>query len=244
MARSWQYPRWRRVVMQVVLWAVFGATLGMAWLVVRHQRLAGLVRLTEPRFVELADGTRLGVRLPKGWAVQYGADEHEDATGGDGTAARKLFEVHELLGGTLGDDPADGPVDGRAMDLFCQRLATADPASTVLDRSPLLHGTRDLPAADADAPTGDADPTDGRLPFGGTDGAWRAVQVRVPMVPERWLPQYVAAGVLTGTRGSKWAVEIRLLCPGPPDPAGDREVLKQVAAGVVAVPMIHPATSR
>ena len=30
MARSWQYPRWRRYVMQAVMWLLLGATLALA----------------------------------------------------------------------------------------------------------------------------------------------------------------------------------------------------------------------
>ncbi|HET6247466.1 MAG TPA: hypothetical protein VFE47_07215 [Tepidisphaeraceae bacterium] len=30
MSRPWEYPRWRRVLLQLALWAILGATLGLA----------------------------------------------------------------------------------------------------------------------------------------------------------------------------------------------------------------------
>lgn len=64
MAKSWQYGRWRSVVLQAVMWVVFGASLGLAAFI-DHRRSGSLdVRLGEP----VTDG-RLSVRLPAGWDV-------------------------------------------------------------------------------------------------------------------------------------------------------------------------------
>ena len=64
MAKSWQYGRWRSVVLQVVMCGVFGASLGLAAFI-DHRRSGSLdVQLGTP----VTDG-RLSVRLPVGWDV-------------------------------------------------------------------------------------------------------------------------------------------------------------------------------
>lgn len=72
MARPWEYPRWRRVLMQVAMWVVFLAGLGLAHVVVRQRQLMPIA---------LEPPTRLGplwVRLPQGW-IQTSS---EDPNGG------------------------------------------------------------------------------------------------------------------------------------------------------------------
>jgi len=65
MARPWEYPRWRRVLMQVAMWVIFGGTLGLAQLVVRQRQLTPIV--LEPRtrlgplWVRFATGMDAGV---------------------------------------------------------------------------------------------------------------------------------------------------------------------------------------
>lgn len=64
MAKSWQYGRWRAVVLQAVMWVVLGASLGLAAFI-DHRRSGMLdVRLGE----SVRDG-RLLVRLPVDWEV-------------------------------------------------------------------------------------------------------------------------------------------------------------------------------
>lgn len=65
MAKNWQYGRLRGVALQVVMWLIFGASLGLA-AYIDHRKSAQLdVTLGEPRTVG-----RLVVRLPKGWEVE------------------------------------------------------------------------------------------------------------------------------------------------------------------------------
>lgn len=65
MAKNWQYGRLRAVALQVVMWLLFGASLGLA-AYIDHRKSAQLdVTLGEPRNVG-----RLVVRLPKGWEVE------------------------------------------------------------------------------------------------------------------------------------------------------------------------------
>lgn len=64
MARPWDYPRWRRVLMQAVTWLILGGTVALAQLVV-HQKQRAALRLGPPlRFGALI------VRVPEGWKVK------------------------------------------------------------------------------------------------------------------------------------------------------------------------------
>src|SRR5438477_9681382 len=84
MARSWHYPRWRRIALQVILVAVFGITLGVAAWVDRYQS----ARVS----IELGPAVRMGelhVRLPRNWAItaqlQYRETHAIRAQESDGT---------------------------------------------------------------------------------------------------------------------------------------------------------------
>jgi hypothetical protein len=64
MAKNWQYGRLQAVALQVVMWIIFAASLGLAAFI-DHRRSGGLdVRLGEP----LTEG-RLVVRLPQNWEI-------------------------------------------------------------------------------------------------------------------------------------------------------------------------------
>jgi hypothetical protein len=65
MAKNLQYGRLRAVALQVVMWLIFGASLGLA-AYIDHRRSGSLdVELAEPRAVG-----RLVVRLPNGWELK------------------------------------------------------------------------------------------------------------------------------------------------------------------------------
>jgi hypothetical protein len=92
MAKSWQYPRWRRIVMQLVLWLVLAGTLGLAALV-DHKRS----QTHRPSLGNAASYGDLEIRLPKRWQVAQGTDDHP------------LLVVQATEGGTdSGDDDAGG----------------------------------------------------------------------------------------------------------------------------------------
>src|SRR5581483_3935210 len=64
MAKNWQYGRLRAVALQLVMWLILGASLGLA-AYIDHRRSGSLdVTLGEPRTVG-----RLVVRPPAGWEV-------------------------------------------------------------------------------------------------------------------------------------------------------------------------------
>lgn len=70
MGRSWHYPPWRRVVMQVTMWLIFASTLGVAALVVHEKKSV--------KPVSLAPATTINgvtVRMPAGWDVSPGVAE-------------------------------------------------------------------------------------------------------------------------------------------------------------------------
>jgi hypothetical protein len=64
MARSWQYSRSRRTLMQVIMWLVLAAMVGGAALLTK-QRLQARRALPGEKAVQLI---AVEVRLPKGWA--------------------------------------------------------------------------------------------------------------------------------------------------------------------------------
>jgi hypothetical protein len=66
MARNWQYPRWRRLLMQSAMWVILGGTVGLAALLDRHQHQEMRINLTAPMQV---GGVRL--RLPSHWMIEY-----------------------------------------------------------------------------------------------------------------------------------------------------------------------------
>ena len=64
MGRPWEYPRWRRMLMQVLMWLILGGTIGLAQLVTYHRSHAPIA-LSPPVQV----GPFL-VRVPDGWSVE------------------------------------------------------------------------------------------------------------------------------------------------------------------------------
>jgi len=70
MARSWNFPRWRNVVMQAVMCGVLGATVGLAALVDHRLRDALFLPLTNP----ISEGS-ITFRLPAGWKISTRIDE-------------------------------------------------------------------------------------------------------------------------------------------------------------------------
>lgn len=83
MGRPWEYPNWRRVVMQVVMWLILCATLGLAEIV------------TRTRGIEGAEQVRVGpliVRLPYGWKLDS-VDTVSGMRAHDPDGQRQLFAV-------------------------------------------------------------------------------------------------------------------------------------------------------
>src|SRR5688572_29586169 len=77
MPKSWQYPRWRRVAMQAVMWVILGATVALAALVSHEVRRSRLVQLADERTLD----DNLAVRLPKGWQDGAGPGDTAPWTG-------------------------------------------------------------------------------------------------------------------------------------------------------------------
>jgi hypothetical protein len=71
MAKNSQYGRWQRVIMQAVLWVVFGGTLALAAFVSRKRTTSLETPLAEP----VTFGA-LSLRLPEGWEREEKATVH------------------------------------------------------------------------------------------------------------------------------------------------------------------------
>src|SRR5687768_11936341 len=111
MARSWQYPRWRRYVMQATMWLILGATLGLAAFVNHERRRSLRVELGAP-----ATYGPITVRLPRAWDVI--APRESDP--------RVLVSATEPA-----QTPARRPGQGRTVTVLRERLPAA--------RGPLEH---------------------------------------------------------------------------------------------------------
>jgi hypothetical protein len=65
MARSWQYPRWRRLLMQSAMWVILGGTVGLAALLDRHQHELSQVALAAP-----LQCSSIRLQLPANWIIE------------------------------------------------------------------------------------------------------------------------------------------------------------------------------
>jgi hypothetical protein len=65
MARNWQYPRWRRLLMQSAMWVILGGTVGLAALLDRHQQQQTQILLAAP--LQCGD---IRLQLPAGWETE------------------------------------------------------------------------------------------------------------------------------------------------------------------------------
>src|SRR5712672_418495 len=72
MARSWQYPRWRRMLMQGVLCVVLVATVGLAEWVTRARQRTSWGGLKQSVVNE-----RLRIALPARWTVRPQTDANK-----------------------------------------------------------------------------------------------------------------------------------------------------------------------
>src|SRR5437762_7495835 len=104
MAKSWQYPRWRRAVMQGTMWLILAATVGLAALVNRHQRHGMVPALDTKNPITL--GNAVKVFLPANWAAPR-------SDGPSGNTAPMSVQVREPV-------PSGSPAVGRtiAVSLF------------------------------------------------------------------------------------------------------------------------------
>ena len=105
MARPWEYPRWRRVLMQAATWLILGGTVALAQLVV-HQKQRAALRLGPPlRFGALI------VRVPEGWKVK-----EEDGSEGSVLDAFKddqLMRIAQLIARIPADLAPDSDDDAK-----------------------------------------------------------------------------------------------------------------------------------
>ena len=65
MARNWQYPRWRRLLMQSAMWVILGGSVGLAALLDRHQHELSQVPLAAARCGSVS------LQLPAKWIIEY-----------------------------------------------------------------------------------------------------------------------------------------------------------------------------
>jgi hypothetical protein len=68
MGRPWEYPRWRRVLMQAVMWVILAGTVGLAQLVVVERRRSPIALEARMRVGPL------WVRTPADWSVTSESD--------------------------------------------------------------------------------------------------------------------------------------------------------------------------
>jgi hypothetical protein len=64
MSRSWQYPRWRRMLMQATLVLILGGTVALAEFITRQRNRSSVPELEQSQKID-----RVLVKLPAGWEV-------------------------------------------------------------------------------------------------------------------------------------------------------------------------------
>ncbi|HSV13975.1 MAG TPA: hypothetical protein VLI90_06920, partial [Tepidisphaeraceae bacterium] len=112
--------------MQVVLWAIFAGTVGLAELVTRERTHTARAELSQARTID-----HLTLRLPGKWIVSNGAD-----------GSNTLLVAHEPASGL-------GHGEGRTLTLSRQRARGASSTQEFLLQSGLLHGALSM-GEDAD----------------------------------------------------------------------------------------------
>jgi hypothetical protein len=152
-----EYPKSRRLLMQAVLFIIFGASVGMAQYVIHQRRVSGNTHLAAMRYVG-----QVGVQLPRGWML-----------------------VRENQGSILwmATEPDTTERKGRRITIRQQKLQTLVSSEEFLQNSRLLDGTERIirtdPASNVAAPitiAGDSGvmltvikPVGGFLGFGQTE---------------------------------------------------------------------------
>jgi hypothetical protein len=71
MARNWQYPRWRRLLMQLAMWVILGGTVGLAALLDRHAEEGSQVALA-PGALQCGE---IKLLLPTRWQIEISNEE-------------------------------------------------------------------------------------------------------------------------------------------------------------------------
>jgi hypothetical protein len=104
MARPWEYPRWRRWVMQLVMWLILGATVGLAELIT-YQRNHMPIELGPP--VQLG---QVDVRLPAGWRVGAAGSTLEAQDPETGRVVRVMYNPALLRSEEPPPDQGGAPV--------------------------------------------------------------------------------------------------------------------------------------
>ena len=105
MGRPWEYPLWRRVLMQGLMWVVLAGTVGLAQLVTQHQKRHTTVTLGAP--------IRLGpiyVRVPKGWAANKTVTTGESVIEAVDGETRRVLSIFVMQ---VPPDDDDQSVDAR-----------------------------------------------------------------------------------------------------------------------------------
>src|SRR5690242_6674171 len=94
MGRPWEYPRWKRVLMQAAMWVIFGGTLGLAQFVSHERRVSPQADLGPPQV-----WGRLIIQLPEGWhPEEKGLDQVLMIEGIDPQDPTRVLFMEQRLG--------------------------------------------------------------------------------------------------------------------------------------------------
>jgi len=232
MPTSWHYPRWRRILMQLVMVLTLAATTALAAFVSRQRTLANTILLPQVQTVG-----PLTIRLPAGWSI---------STGAPGNSAI-LLRAQEPLPPQL--DQSTPPPRQLIVRLFPSDQ-DADSPIDFLRHSGLLHGVL-TPGETPDTDTSDDDnqaTSPSALPatdcsVAATDGILvklYRLQASIDGQIQR-VPEYLAAGLLPGGRAIVFQLK---LSPEDTDDTSPRLLAAIAAAARVAPPTTTPADRR
>src|SRR5271170_3082018 len=204
MPRSWQYPRWRRILVPTIMWLVLAGAVGLAALVARQRAISQHVDLSNRIAVD-----SVTAQLPAGWIVLADGDNlgviaHEP---GDSDQQRALtIRLYPVASGTSSAD-------------FL--------AHSGLFREPVIPPNGD--GSDEEIPALSQEPE--LIEVAGSTGILRkAVRSYPPATPdsdETRREELIAAAVLP----THQAIVLRLYCP-PDTDQDNTALLRRIAAAI------------
>jgi hypothetical protein len=202
MARSWQNPRWRRILLQATLWLILAAAVGVAALVTRQRNQSQYVNLNNPVSID-----SITVHLPNKWFAAIDPDSLGVIASERGNSDQQRRLMIRLQPATSGLSPA-------------QFLAAAG-----FSLETIMPGND----SDEDIPSLSQEPQP--IQIAGAPGilkrSLRSYPASTPDADETIREEIIACAILP----THQAILIRLYCP-PEDDQDNTTLVQRIAAAI------------